>query len=41
MVENLWDKYAVSSRALESQRSEILKAPDGFLEGLGYLKEVP
>jgi type I restriction enzyme M protein len=37
-VENLWDKYAVSSRALESERTETLKALDGFLTGLGYLK---
>lgn len=41
MVENLWDKYAVSSRELESWRAETLKTLDGFLEGLGYLKEVP
>jgi len=37
-VETLWDKYAVSSRALESERSETLKELDGFLTGLGYLK---
>jgi type I restriction enzyme M protein len=36
MVENLWDKYAVSSRALESGRTVTLKALDGFLGGLGY-----
>jgi len=41
VVENLWDKYAVSSRELESQRIETLKTLDGFLERLGYLKEVP
>ena len=42
LVENLWDKYAVSSRELESQQTEILKTLDGFLKGLGYLKkEVP
>jgi len=42
VVENLWDKYAVSSRELESRRAETLKRLDGFLEGLGYLKkEVP
>jgi type I restriction enzyme M protein len=41
VVENLWDIYAVSSRELKRRRSETLKAPDGFLEGLGYLKEVP
>lgn len=37
-VEALWDKYAVSSRALESERTETLTALDGFLTGLGYLK---
>jgi type I restriction enzyme M protein len=37
-VENLWDKYAVSSRALESERNKTLLALDGFLNGLGYLK---
>jgi type I restriction enzyme M protein len=36
VVENLWDKYAVSSRALEVQRTETLKVLDGFLSGLGY-----
>ena len=37
-VENLWDKYAVSSRALEAERSDTLLALDGFLTGLGYLE---
>ena len=37
MVENLWDKYAVSSFELESERNETLKELDGFLSGLGYL----
>ena len=37
-VENLWGKYAVSSRALEAERTETLTALDGFLNGLGYLK---
>jgi len=37
-VETLWDKYAVSSRALEAERTETLTALDGFLTGLGYLK---
>jgi len=36
-VENLWDKYAVSSRELEESRSGTLKTLDSFLEGLGYL----
>ncbi|GAA5135114.1 N-6 DNA methylase [Prosthecobacter algae] len=37
-VENLWDKYAVSSRALEADRTSTLLSLDGFLNGLGYLK---
>jgi len=36
-VENLWDKYAVSSRQLEHDRSKTLKTLDGFLSGLGYV----
>jgi type I restriction enzyme M protein len=36
-IENLWDKYAVSSRTLEGERNETLKTLDGFLEKLGYL----
>lgn len=36
-VENLWDKYAVSSRELETERAGTLKVLDGFLSGLGYL----
>jgi len=36
VVENLWDKYAVSSRELENQRAETLKSLDGFLQSLGY-----
>jgi hypothetical protein len=38
VVENLWDKYAVPSRELESERSETLKTLDGFLKGLEYLE---
>jgi type I restriction enzyme M protein len=38
VVEKLWDKYAVSSRELESERTETLKTLDGFLKGLGYLE---
>ena len=38
MIENLWEKYAVSSRALETERSETLKMLDGFLSELGYLE---
>ncbi|MHB8880891.1 MAG: type I restriction-modification system subunit M [Thermodesulfovibrionales bacterium] len=37
-VENLWDKYTISSRALESERIDTLKILDGFLKGLGYLR---
>lgn len=36
-VENLWDKYAVSSQTLEDERRETLSELDGFLKGLGYL----
>jgi type I restriction enzyme M protein len=38
IVENLWDKYAVSSRDLESERSNTRSRLDGFLAGLGYFK---
>ena len=37
-VENLWDKYAVSSRKMESEREETLSTLNDFLGGLGYLK---
>lgn len=37
-VELLWDKYAVSSRALEAGRNETLGALEGYLAGLGYWK---
>lgn len=36
-IENLWNKYAASSRTLESERDQTLKTLDGFLERLGYL----
>ena len=36
-VENLWDKYAVSSRELEAEREATLKKLDGFVSRLGYL----
>lgn len=36
-VENLWDKYAVSSRELEAARDVTLKLLDGMLAGLGYV----
>jgi hypothetical protein len=35
-VENLWDKYAVSNRVMESQRETTLKSLDGFFAGLRY-----
>ncbi len=39
LVENLWDKYAFSSRELERQRAETLMTLDRFLKALGYLPE--
>jgi len=36
-VENLWNKYAVSSRELEQQREKTLEELNGFLKGLGYV----
>lgn len=36
-VENLWNKYAVSSRKQEQQREKTLDELNGFLKGLGYL----
>jgi type I restriction enzyme M protein len=36
-VENLWNKYAVSSCELERQREKTLGQLNVFLEGLGYL----
>ena len=36
-VENLWDKYALSSRQLEDARGETLEELDRFLSGLGYV----
>jgi type I restriction enzyme M protein len=37
VIENLWDKYAVPSRELETVRAGTLKVLDGFLNGLGYV----
>ncbi len=37
VVENLWDKYAVSSRVLDAARTSPLNLLNGFLGGLGYL----
>jgi type I restriction enzyme M protein len=39
VVENLWDKYAVSSRDLETERNESLKTMNGFLKALGYVQK--
>jgi type I restriction enzyme M protein len=36
VFENLWDKYAVSSRQLEDERSKTLNQLDTFLDKLGY-----
>jgi type I restriction enzyme M protein len=37
-IENFWDKYAASNRALETDRMKTLRVLDGFLGGLGYLQ---
>lgn len=37
IVENLWDKYAVSSQSLEKGRESTLKTLKGYLADLGYL----
>jgi type I restriction enzyme M protein len=37
-VENLWDKYAVSSRALEADRAGTLTELNEFLTALGYCR---
>jgi type I restriction enzyme M protein len=36
IIEDFWNKYAVSSRVLEAERMDSLKLLDGFLDGLGY-----
>ena len=36
-VENLWEKYAVSRRTLETARAEATHTLDSFLEGLRYV----
>lgn len=36
-VENLWNKYAISSLKLEQQRESTFEELNGFLKGLGYL----
>lgn len=37
LVENVWDKYAVSIRELEEDRTATLNSLNEFLSGLGYL----
>lgn len=38
IIENLWDKYAVSSKTMEAERENTLNELNGFLAALGYLK---
>ena len=38
VVENLWEKYSISTQALDSDRAQTLKALDGYLVGLGYFE---
>ena len=38
VMENLWDKYAISADKLESDRATTLATMGGFLTGLGYLQ---
>ena len=37
-VENLWNKYAISTQKMEQSRVSTQERLDGFLAGLGYLK---
>jgi type I restriction enzyme M protein len=37
VVENLWDKYAVSSQRLEADRDDALRELNAFLKGLSYV----
>ena len=37
VVENLWEKYAISADKWERDRATMLATIDGFLTGLGYL----
>lgn len=39
MTGNLWDKYAVSSQALETERAATLAELNGFLRRLKYLPD--
>ena len=36
LVENLWNKYAISSQKLEQRRGKTLEELNGFLRTLGY-----
>ena len=36
-VDNLWDKYAISNCALESERAETTRLLEGFVAALGYV----
>ena len=38
VVENLWEKYSISTQVLDSNRAQTLKALDGYLVGLGYFE---
>lgn len=37
-IENLWDKYAIPNREIESSRLETTQKLDGFLTSLGYIQ---
>ena len=39
IFENWWDKYAVSARQLEEQRSRTLEKLNGFLDELEYTRQ--
>ncbi len=39
-VENLWNKYALSSQKMEQSRMKIEECLDSFLKGLGYLEQM-
>ena len=39
IIENLWDKYALSRADIEREHQEIFDSLTGFLGGLGYLEE--
>jgi type I restriction enzyme M protein len=40
VVENLWDKYAVSSQALEAERESTLSLLKSYLTSLGYMGQI-